>query len=98
MNLLGFLAILHHPGSKSPTEVPGAEGPRVAAPIKAAKGTDPSQRRGLAPLAVALHPLPSARGPVCPWPSVSPHLLGARPALGLTSALISGSPKNRAGN
>ena len=74
MNLLAFPAIPHHPptrpGSRSPIEVPRAEGPRVAAPIKAAKGTDPA--RWLAPLAVALHPFPSARGRVCMWPSVSP--------------------------
>lgn len=48
MNPLPFPAILHHPppcpGSKSPIEVSGAEGHRVAAPIKAAEGTDPSRR------------------------------------------------------
>lgn len=76
MNPLPFPAIPHHPptrpGSKSPIEVSGAEGPRVSAPIKVAERTDPSRRRCPAPLAVALQPLPSARGRVRTWPSVSP--------------------------
>lgn len=98
MNLLlhTFPTILHHPparpGSKSPLEMPRAEGPRLAAPIEAAKGPVPCWRRWPSPLAVALQPLPSARGRRCLPPS------GARPALGLASALISGSTKNRAEN
>ena len=84
MNLFGFLAVPHHQparrGSKSPIEVPGAEGPHVTAPTKAARGTDPSCRWWLVPLAVALHPLPSAPGRVRMWLSPSPtfgHLSGS---------------------
>lgn len=93
MNLLNFLAIAIHPHTLGPN-------PLLRHPVSGAPPQQPQGLSGgwwLAPLAMALHPLPwHAAGCARGHQRLPP--LGTCPALGLTSALISGSTKNRAEN